>query len=454
MKHTTKYAAAALTTLALGATAQAQSADSLIDKLVDKGILSVKEANELRGEADKDFTKAYSQKSGLPDWVTSFKINGDFRGRFEQNNAENSSFSERNRARYRLRVGATATMLEDFETGFRLASGKLATSGTPANGGSTDSANTDLANGWSRKFIWVDTAYGKWTPVHNGEWTISGTIGKFDNPFQISNMVFDYDLEFEGAALQLAYKPADEHTLKLNSGFFIYGEVDQGAAASHDPGLYGSQLIWESKWTPKIETVFGISAFNIFNRDNLSTAVASIPDVNVGNTRTAAGALAYNYNPIVGSASITYKLEEFPYYKGEFPIKLGGEFMKNPGAPANNEGWNAGITFGKANHKGNWEVFYRYQRLGADAWYEELLDEDNGAFFATGNPQAGGLTSNWRAGTNIKGHYVKATYAVTDFATFALSYYINELIVDNSATAVIDKRDRAGHLIADFMWKF
>ena len=48
----------------------------LLDKLVDKGILSVKEANELREEADKDFAKAYSVKSGMPDWVTALKLNG------------------------------------------------------------------------------------------------------------------------------------------------------------------------------------------------------------------------------------------------------------------------------------------------------------------------------------------------------------------------------------------
>ena len=43
----------------------AQSVDALLDKLVDKGILTVKEANELKAESDKDFTKAYQVKSGM-----------------------------------------------------------------------------------------------------------------------------------------------------------------------------------------------------------------------------------------------------------------------------------------------------------------------------------------------------------------------------------------------------
>src|SRR5437773_9309737 len=63
--------------------APAQSADAIIDKLVEKGILTVKEANELKEEADKGFTSAYSVKSGMPDWVSTLKFSGDVRGRFE-----------------------------------------------------------------------------------------------------------------------------------------------------------------------------------------------------------------------------------------------------------------------------------------------------------------------------------------------------------------------------------
>ena len=85
--------------------ARGQAADALIDKLVEKGILTVKEANQLREESDKGFTSAYSVKSGLPDWVTSMKLNGDFRGRFEQTAAENPAYVDRNRFRYRFDSG-------------------------------------------------------------------------------------------------------------------------------------------------------------------------------------------------------------------------------------------------------------------------------------------------------------------------------------------------------------
>ena len=84
MKNTCKtVVAAAIATAAFAGNSQAQSSDALINKLVDKGVLTVKEANDLREETDKDFNSAYSVKSGMPDWVNSLKFNGDLRGRYE-----------------------------------------------------------------------------------------------------------------------------------------------------------------------------------------------------------------------------------------------------------------------------------------------------------------------------------------------------------------------------------
>src|SRR5437867_2160950 len=83
--------------------AQAQSSGALLDKLVQKGILTVKEADELREEAQKDLTKA-TAKTGLPDWVTSLKFTGDFRGRYEAHYVDNPAFVDRHRLRYRFRL--------------------------------------------------------------------------------------------------------------------------------------------------------------------------------------------------------------------------------------------------------------------------------------------------------------------------------------------------------------
>ena len=123
--HSGKIAvfAGATALVALTCQSHAQSADALIDKLVDKGILtSGKEAQELREESDQDYMKAFQAKTGMPDWVTGYKIGGSFRGRFEQFTSENPNFIARTRLRYRLLVGMTSFQMK-VKSGDRLSTG-------------------------------------------------------------------------------------------------------------------------------------------------------------------------------------------------------------------------------------------------------------------------------------------------------------------------------------------
>jgi len=452
------------TTFACGATALAQSSDALLDKLVEKGILSVKEANQLKEESDKDFTKAYSIKTGLPDWITSMKWSGDFRGRFEENYAQDPTYHPRDRYRIRARLGAYMTFVDHFDVGIRLATGNPQTNpGGTLVGGQSITANQDLNSLESRKFIWLDAAYAKWTPINNATWMASATIGKMDNPFQLSNMIWDYDINPEGAALQLVRHINQDHALKLNSAAFVLDELNQTSTTtaipgftstnlppSHDPFVLGAQLLWEAKWSPKVESSLGVSAFAINSKDALSARFQ--PFYNSGNTRNpATGGLKYNYDPIIGTASVTYKLDTFPFYEGEFPIRPNAEFMHNPAARANNEAYRLGVGLGKAGKKGLWEINYRYQRLEADAWFDALVDDDNGAFYTTGNPQLAGTgkANGWFGGTNVKGHWVSATYSFTDFMNGSMFYYLNNAIINAPKGS-----SGAGHFMAELNWKF
>lgn len=442
--------------LTVAPNARAQSADALIDKLVDKGILTVKEANELREEADKNFTTAMQAKNGMPDWVSSLKFNGDFRGRFDGIFIDNKSslYSpsnvDRDRFRYRLRFGAVATLKDDLEAGFRLISSEQAkgsSDATKTTGGNPLSGNTTLTGNGSKKFIYVDQAYGKWSPLHSDGWNASLTIGKMENPFTLSDMVFDPDYTPEGAAAQVSYNFNDSQTLKFIGGGFMLNEL---STSSLDPYLFGGQLRLDSKWSPKLATSAGVAALNIVNRANLNTT--AVPNQNVGNTRVAFGAsdfnLLYNYNPIVADGSATYTLDSFPLYSGPFPIKAFGDYLNNPGAPSGkNTGWDAGITFGKSGKKGLWDLTYRYRYLESDAWYEELVDDDNGAFYAAA-PVGG--TTGYGSGTNVKGHIIKLTYSPYDSFSFGITCFLEELI--NNPTPSVSSQ--VSRLFVDAMWKF
>jgi len=342
--------AGATALMALTPNTHAQSSvDALLNKLEQKGILTVDEAKELKTEnqqySTNDFNKAFGSKISMPDWVTSYKLYGDFRGRYDEMTTDSPgstslSAQDRVRLRYRLRVGMLVNMKDDLQVGFRLGSGD--------SGGNALSNNTTTENNGSKKPVWVDAAFGKWTPINDGVWMLAATIGKMDQPFQVTPMEFDPDYTPEGAALQGTYKINDHHSIALNSAAVV---LDEESKSSRDPFMFGGQLIWNATWSPKVESSLGVAAFSIVNTGMLTTN--NVPNINQGNTRESNGGLMYNYNPIVASGSATYKLDSFPLYKGAFPIKVAGEFMDNPAAPSqSNQGYWGGITFGKSGRKG------------------------------------------------------------------------------------------------------
>lgn len=439
-RNSLKWAAAAAGTLASAICAtnvQSQSADALLDKLVDKGILTPKEANELRDESDAGFRKAYQVKSGMPDWVTAFKVNGDFRARYENFNSENDSdrrndgtlnnnaFIDRSRFRYRLRLGMVASIKDNFEVGLRLSSSEA----SGGFGGDPISGNTTMQDNGSKKFVYLDLAYGKWSFINTKAVTGAITVGKMENPFLFSDAVFDNDYTPEGLGLNLTYRVNDQHSFKFNAGGFM---LDELSGDSEDPYLYGAQVRWDATWNAHLSSSAGIAALNLVHSQQLTNG--AVPAVNRGNTRNAGtGALAFHYNPVIVDAALTYTfVDGIPFYKAAFPIKLAGEYMNNTAADDRNQAWQAGVTFGKSGKKGLWEVSYRWKELQGDAWYEELTDSDFGAFYQGTLPNSGSGTG-YGSGTNVRGHIAKFSYSPYDALTLGITYFrttaINEVPV-------------------------
>lgn len=450
-KRTTSWATLAagiFVTGLMNVSTEAQSVDSLLDKLVDKGVLSVNEAKELREEADKDFNKAYQVKTGVPNWVTSLKFGGDFRGRYEGFYLPESV--DRNRFRYRLRFGTIATIKDDFEVGLRLSSSEPAGPGTGNGAGDPVSGNTTLSDNASRKWIYVDLAYAKWTGLKFDNFTGSLAFGKVESPFVYSSMLFDADYNPEGFAGQLNYQVNDNHTLRLVGGGFSVREI---GSSSYDSYLLGSQLRIDSKWTPRIATTAGIGIATVTTPGNLSTG--SIPNQNRGNTRVPVGSdfkPAYNFNPFFADAAASYTLESFPGYKAAFPIKFFGEYMENPAAPDDNKAYQVGVGFGKAGKKGLWEINYAWRYQEADSWFEEFVESDFGAFYPTA-PNYGG--TGYGSGTNVKGHIVKGSYSLFDSLTLSVSWFHTKLIDQTASGAAPSVKDTSvDRLQVDASWKF
>lgn len=433
------------------------SVDALLNKLEQKGILTTEEANQLKTENEQDsqadFNKELNSKFPMPDWVTSYKLYGDFRGLYDERMTPNPAQSNNIRLRYRLRVGLEVNMKNDLQVGFRL--GTADDPGANPFGGIPISDNTTLQGNASKKFIYVDAAYGKWTPIHDDTWTLAATIGKMNNPFQFSPMLFDGNYTPEGGALQATYKINDWNSLTLNSAAFVlaYGNttgVGSGNGSQNMSFLYGGQAIWKADWTKHISSSLGLSALNIVNRDLLTSD--NVHPYNAGNTLDANGVPFYNLNPVIVDASVTYMLDSFPFYHGKFPIKLDGEYMINPGAPGSgsvsadgvtpngNQGYNFGVTFGHTTKKGTWDIGYRYQSLEANAWYDQVVNVDNEVY-----------NGGFPGATNVKGHLFTMGYMLEDNLDFMFLCYINSMIGNTNPGGA---SSATLHAMAGLMWNF
>jgi hypothetical protein len=266
-----------------------------------------------------------------------------------------------------------------------------------------------------------------------------------ENPFVVSDMVFDADYAPEGIGLQLGYNLNDKHSLKFNAAGFVLDEV---SGDSDDPYLLGAQLRWDSKFSKALELTLGVSMFMIDNEEQLEDA--AVPNIGRGNTRVG-GELTAQFNPIWVDAGLTFNLESFPAYSGAFPIRVVGEYLNNLAEDDRNEGFAGGISFGKSGKKGLWDVSYRYKYIAANAWYEEFEDSDFGAMRPT---VAGGALTGvaYASGTNIRGHVFRASYSPSDAMVLGLTYFL----VDNIDSGGAPKDDdlQTGRLQIDAMWRF
>lgn len=440
VRHRTLIALVSLFAGAAVVSLQAQSAEALINKLVDKGILTMEEAQELRKEAAQDYSEAFRKETGMPDWVTDFNFSGDLRARYEMQSGDQDDFTDRHRFRYRLRFGAVATLKDDFEVGLRLASG----ADEDGLGSSPISRNATLRNNGSGKYLFIDRAYASWSPLKENL-TGTFTVGKMANPFEFSQLVFDSDYAPEGLGTQFGYELNQQHFLALNAGAFV---LDELSGSSADPYLFGAQARWDASWSEQWKTSLGAGILTITEEDSLVNT--AVPNVNQGNTRNAAGAPVADFHPFVVDGSLTYNCPNLPFYgKNPFPVSLLGEYFHNPGADSDNNGYAAGIQFGNAKKKGQWDISYRWQHLEADAWYEELTHSDFSAYYSVAQPNSGQGTGGG-SGTNVQGHIVSVRYMPFQPLTLAVTYFRTELI--NEFPAGSDSE--LNRLQVDASWRF
>lgn len=380
----------------------------------------------------------WAEPGKLPTWMDRISFSGDLRVRAERQsfsssnapllldiNAINedgayttadvlplrSTLVDRYRGRVRARFAADARITDYVDAGFRFVTG---------NPNDPVSTNETLTGNFNKFMVGLDRAYVRLRPFGTG--TMFGKsnliLGKFDNPFFTTELAFDRDLQFGGAAgtinASLAGGMVDLFAI---GGAFPLEEFD---FAKSDKYMFGGQVGFGVKPVDGVRLRAGVSLFDFTNvqskfntiglRDNDHTAPERVQFGNsLFNIRRDGGALntvkfglASDFR--VGMATARAEFDVTDKLVAAIDVEVLKNFafdvqeLKDRLVPASsgNKGWHARGTIGypDMNQAGAWELTAGYRRLEADSMLDLFVDSDFGL------------------GTDQEGYVVRGSYAI------------------------------------------
>jgi hypothetical protein len=430
--------------------------------------------------------QAYEEKwaapRSFPSWVTNLRLFGDVRVRYQGDffppgndntgglpnfNAintgspfdlksnpyvyppETNADKDRDRFRLRARFGVEADLDEGFTSGFRIGTGEN-NSPVSANQtmGGVNSTTANQGGDFSKYSVWLDRGFIKYEADCPYDTRLSATVGRFDNPFFSTKMIWADDLGFDGAVMQGKYKGLDCVTPFFVAGAFPVYNTDFNFAtnqpskfSSEDKWLEGLQLGADVKIT-KDWSAKGAVAYYMYQgvEGKLSSPFIPLSASDIGDTDATRPSFAQRGNTYMAlrnidnttTANAYGTIDQYQYfglatpfrdlaltgqidYAGfdPFHIALTGEFVKNtafnssainaiavnnrgvdnsdgtPGAFAGGDtGWLVNLNFGSPTLQKRWDwnlnVGYRY--VESDAVVDGFCDSDFGG-----------------GGTNLKG---------------------------------------------------
>ncbi len=478
--------------------ARAQESGALLDLLVRKKIITDQEAEELRGELTKEFTATPAGKLKMSTPITELEIYGDARVRYEIRNGNSGAPStlvtnpndaqQRNRARYRLRLGLRGTLVDDWFFGLRLETSTSARS-TNVTFGDDSGPFGKTSDG-----AFVGQAYVGYKGLRD----VTLTAGRMPNPFITSSMVWDGDINPEGLAQQ--YK----HTFNLsfgggsaaasagaesyskdgknsvaaaavsepqkmsidvfaNFGQFVYDDVSTenplGAQPSGVPNtdayLLGWQVGAKFNFTKDIYFRLAPTLYNYTgNGDSFNKFYQGDPDVLVVDPITGLSVRTPRNHTGVNSLLVFELPAEFGFKIGELPVRVFSDFAVNldaedralaAGHPDRDDeryAYQIGVGFGQLKVKHDWQIQAFYQHAEQYSLDPNLVDSDI-----------------FDSRLNMEGVAIQAGYAITDAVTFNLTYAYGEQINKTLGTGGVGDIGvnplREYQLFqADLNWKF
>jgi hypothetical protein len=475
---------------------------SYVPDIVKKQIADQVTQNVMEQNRDEHLADTIAA-SRVPEWVQRLHLTGDIRLRYEgdffpSGNAQGGNFinfnaintgsafnvstsnpnpftppqynvnEDRNRFRLRLRIGAGIDLGSNFSAGVRVATGSddNPTTENQTLGGVSSGQGGDF----SKYQVWLDRAFLRYEYGGTPEEDFSATVGRFDNPWYGTTMMWANDLAFDGIVLKGSYEVAPGVTPFLTAGAFPVFNTDFNFSTnnttkfqSEDKYLFAVQ--GGAKWQISKDVKFtGAAAFYDFEdiegkvsdpideQDAAGDVTGSTDDsrpsfAQNGNTYialrnyTGAAAAGPNQQQYFGLASkfqvvSVYAQLDYSHWD-PFHLSVTGEFIDNVGfdrnaivnggpesdpGPQNNTfttdpssfyGGNIGYMIHMdAGHAAlenlwDWNVRLSYRYVQTDATVDAFTDSDFGAPLY---------------GTNLKGYTVEGNLALSKRVWLGLRY--------------------------------
>ena len=456
-----------------GLAARAQDAGALLDLLVRKKIITDQEAEEVRAELTKEVATTSAGKWKLSTPITELELYGDARLRYEYRGGETGGveplaapspgvagrhdWQERERERYRLRIGLRGTLADDWFFGVRLETSTSNRSTNITFGGDSNNRGDGVPGPFSKVDDSVNV--GQAYLGYRGFPDITLTGGKMPNPLITTLMVWDADINPEGLAEQW------KHSFTFNIGGGGAAETAPSYSKGYSKEGKAVQAPVSKPWKLKLDLFANFAQF-IYDDANPENPLGARPTVGgrlVPNTDAwllawQVGArltfpknfyfqvapVLYNYtgegdtfntffrggSPLVTNAASLAQNQtglnsllilevpaEFGFKIGELPIRIFSDFAVNfeadqraidagtPGKGDQRYAYLIGLGIGQLKAKKDWELRVWWQHTDQYSLDPNLVDSDI-----------------WDSRVNIEGIAVSAGYMLSDAVTFNLTY--------------------------------
>ncbi|MDD5561689.1 MAG: putative porin [Candidatus Omnitrophica bacterium] len=352
--------------------------DILLQKLVEKGVLTGAEAQQVKIETQEQVKKeiAIGKSASLPAWIQNIKLKGDLRLRYQYKHTKQDGNIQKdeNIGRVRMRLGLEAKINEKLMAGIGITTGE----GDPRSGNITfgkTKNSTSGGSGYSSKIeVRLDYAYAKYSALPWLE-LVGGKMLPNDVFWEPTDLIWDSDITPEGGVLGFSKSLNSSTSLFAKTGGLII--VDDTSSTSDPCMAYIVQVGASQKLTDSTSLK---GAFAMYNFSNLkgSTSGSKSSATNTGNTTAGSSTYTYNYNMMNPALELSIKEPFKALGLGIEKLKIFGEYVDNVAAPNQNTGFSLGFQFGndKISKWGDWQVKYIYAMLEKDAVLDALPDSD------------------------------------------------------------------------------